>query len=118
MDEPDSELKRKDAYAKKHGIKPTGPTIISITWYNDREHFRKAQELMDLPGTYEEFSRDMKEFEKTANRKGIQIVKMPINLDEFADLCREHGQDMNGETRLKYTQWKANADTPHPFLKT
>ena len=86
LDEPDSELKRKDAYAKKHGIKPTGPTIISITWYNDREHFRKAQELMDLPGTYEEFSRDMKEFEKTANRKGIQIVKMPINLDEFADL--------------------------------
>jgi hypothetical protein len=90
-------------------VKGEDPPKVALTWYDDEEHFKQAQQMMPdlLASTYQMYCTEMDAALALAKTKGIEVVRCPIDLKQFAEWCREQNIKMDGKARSEFTLNKA-----------
>lgn len=83
----------------------TEPTRIGLAWF-DREQWQRLTEVVsdrsELDDTLEQWERGAKKALKNFARRGQQVEKVPIRVDELLSWCTVRGLVPDGKARAEF----------------
>lgn len=85
--------------------------MTGIAWYSRDEWDMFRASIVDADSmhrTYDEWLAQAEKTKMTLEGRGLQIVKVPIVLDELLRWCEARGLPCNGAARSQYVMDKAN----------
>ena len=82
---------------------------FGVAWYSD-DQWKKLKEVsvdsQDLEKTYDEWLFHAEKQIKQMKSKGIQITKVPVNIDDLIGWCKDHDMPIDGKARSLFTTVK------------
>jgi hypothetical protein len=80
-------------------------SVVSIFWIRRDDYGRFLDICSDadqLPPTYEKWLYRTDKHLKRLTRRGREIIKVEVDLDEFVAWCRSKGLNVDGNARSEY----------------
>lgn len=85
--------------------------IIGVTWYTPEQFTRMksvAEDADGLDDTYNDWLKNASAHVRRLRKDGYQVVKVPMDVDEWVVWCQQHGKTLTGPSRSQYTSHKAS----------
>jgi len=80
-------------------------TILGIGWYKEDQWdllLKHAVDKEDLEPTYAEWLEGITEGMEEFSKSGIQCEKIPVDVEEIVQWCRDRGYPFDGASRSVY----------------
>ncbi|MBU0946212.1 MAG: hypothetical protein KJ804_12975 [Proteobacteria bacterium] len=80
-------------------------TIAGIGWYKEDQWdllLRNAEDKDDLETTYAEWLEGISKGMKALSKSGVQCEKIPVDVEEIIQWCRDKGYPFDGASRSLY----------------
>lgn len=93
--------------------------VVGITWYTPETFAHMKSVAADADGlddTYEDWRKNVKRFVRFMEKDGRQVIKVPIDIDEWVAWCRKTGRDLDGEARSEFVAEKLAEKNEAPAL--
>ena len=91
--------------------KPAGwmapESVLGLAWYKEEQWPRLLDVSVDgnrLEKTYEQWRRVAQAKFDELKQKGVNVVKVPVEVEDLASWCREMGRVVDGEGRVAYVK--------------
>jgi hypothetical protein len=94
-------LKNKKTTKSTSAPKP----IVGIGWYSESQWIKLCRVAVDpevLKDTYEKWVEVFNKGCADLDKAGISVVKVPVDVEELIQWCRENSLEITGESRSKY----------------
>lgn len=95
-------LSRKKA---QHGL------IVGVAWYTP-EQWKRLKLLADdseaLDDTHKDWLKNATGHVQWLKQRGFEVVKVPIDIDEWVAWCKKHRKALNGAARSEFTSQKVS----------
>jgi hypothetical protein len=85
--------------------------VVGITWYTSETFSRMKTVAADADGlddTFEDWRKNVKRLVQQLEKEGHQVVKVPIDIDEWVAWCHANDQPLNGESRSSFVSQKTS----------
>lgn len=83
------------------------PRRVGLPWY-ESEHYDALRQILtdgaSLPATYEAWRIATEQVEGVVQRSGVEVVRVPIEPDDFAAWCERGGSARDGAARVRYAE--------------
>lgn len=83
----------------------TAVQAVGMAWYK-REHFDRLRAMFKdghkLHRTYDEWLRAAETGRKASEVKGVRVVCVDIDPDDFPKWCKAQGMDLDASARMRY----------------
>ena len=100
---------------RSRGRPSPAPTDVAVGWY-DAVQWAKlklvAADADNLDNSYEDWKRNAESFERELRGKGIEILRVHINVDALIAWCQTRNKPIDGEARSQYAAQLAAGDKP------
>ena len=93
---------------RKKNLK-TDKTVFGIGWYKENQWdllLKHAVDSDDLEPTYAEWREGISEGIENLSNSGIQVEKIPIDVNEMIKWCKDNNYPFDGESRSAYITLK------------
>ena len=104
-----SEVKKKKSVTKKLPVKRTPKTKVGIAWYK-RDQWQLLLNVSvdrdELEATYTDWEKDAEKALKQLRQGGLEVVKVPVEIEELLDWCQSRNVPVNGNARSQYAAYK------------
>jgi len=85
--------------------------VVGVAWYT-AEQWERLKLLADDPEALDDTHNDwLKNATRNARglkKRGLKVVKVPIDVDEWAAWCQKNGKSLNGAARAEFTSQKVS----------
>lgn len=83
---------------------------VGMAWYK-RKHYTRLLEIFEdsdkLHRTYDEWLVAAEQGCKGLEAKGVRVIRVDIDPDEFPSWCASKGLNLNANARIEYSNWRA-----------
>ncbi len=94
---------------KKNTNQEEGKPILGVGWYKENQWALLLKHSVDrenLEPTYAEWLEGISEGIENLSKSGLQVVKIPIDVEEMIKWCKESEYPFDGESRATYISLK------------
>jgi hypothetical protein len=85
--------------------------IVGVAWYTPEQWARLkllADDSDKLDDTHKDWLKNANGHVRGLKRQGFQVVKVPLDIDEWAAWCRKNGKALDGAARSEFTSQKVS----------
>jgi hypothetical protein len=93
------------AKRRSRGRPPAAPMDVAVGWYDAAQWAKLKQVAVDadqLDDSHEQWRRNAENLERGLRHKGIEIRRVPIDVDSLVAWCRARNRALDGEARSQY----------------
>jgi len=101
--------KKKKPSSTKPLVKRVVKTKVGIAWYTPDQWqllLDISADRDDLEATYAEWERDAKKALRQLRQGGLNVVKVPVEIEELLDWCQSRNVPVNANARSQYAAYK------------
>ncbi len=101
--------KKKKPSSTKPLVKRVVKTKVGIAWYMPDQWqllLDISADRDDLEATYAEWERDAKKALRQLRQGGLNVVKVPVEIEELLDWCQSRNVPVNANARSQYAAYK------------
>jgi hypothetical protein len=84
---------------------------LALAWYHEEEWQNLKAVSVDadkLEDTFDEWLKHARMAIRVAQEAGLEIVNVPVGIDELVMWCQENGLEVDGAARAQFTAKKAS----------
>ena len=91
--------------------------VTGIAWYRRDQWpllLKTAADRSELEETYDEWLTNVRQIMTDIESKGVQVIKVPIDLEDLIEWCKLEGRGQDGAARASYTSnklWEMNQES-------
>ena len=103
-----TEIKKKPS-STKPPLKRIVKTRVGIAWFTPDQWqilLDISADRDDLEATYAEWERDSKKALRQLRQGGLNVIKVPVEIDELLDWCQSRNIPVNANARSQYAAYK------------